>query len=408
MGPHPGRSGRRRGTTRKLSVFILTLFAIEFLDEFVFGAREAAWPLIRTDLGLSYTQVGLLLGLPGLTSSLIEPVIGILGDVWRRRILILGGGVAFALALVMMAMSHGFPVLITSFILLYPASGAFVTLSQATLMDTNPDRREQNMVRWTLAGSVGVVAGPIALGVATTLELGWRRLFLIFAGLTLIPLAAAYRFRLTSEQHTPQENDSGLRAGIVDALRAMRRVEVLRWLALLECSDLMLDVLMGFLALYFVDVAGMTPAQAGVAVAVWSGVGLLGTILMIPLLERVRGLRYLRLSAGITLVLFPAFLLIPNIWAKIALGGLLSLVNAGWYSVLQAQLYGTMPGRSGTVMTLDNVFGIVGDLIPMGLGLIAEQFDLTVTMWLLLAGPIALLVGVTGVKVDGRPLVLTC
>lgn len=31
----------------------LSLLAIEFLDEFVFGAREAAWPLIRTDLGLS-------------------------------------------------------------------------------------------------------------------------------------------------------------------------------------------------------------------------------------------------------------------------------------------------------------------------------------------------------------------
>ena len=67
------------------------LLAIEFLDELVFGLREAAWPLVRDDLHLSYTQVGLLLGVPGIVASFIEPVIGILGDTWRRRWLVLGG-----------------------------------------------------------------------------------------------------------------------------------------------------------------------------------------------------------------------------------------------------------------------------------------------------------------------------
>ena len=128
--------------------------------------------------------------------------------------------------------------------------------------------------------------------------------------------------------------------------------------------------------------------------AVWSGVGLVGDLLVIPLLERVRGLRYLRYSAWAALALFPAFLLIPNIWAKIALVGLLGLSNAGWYSILQAQLYGAMPGQSGTVMTVGNVFGLLGGLVPLGLGIIAERSDLTVTMWLLLLGPITLLIGI--------------
>lgn len=35
-----------------------------------------------------------------------------------------------------------------AFILFYPASGAFVNLSQATLMDSETDRHEQNMARW--------------------------------------------------------------------------------------------------------------------------------------------------------------------------------------------------------------------------------------------------------------------
>jgi FSR family fosmidomycin resistance protein-like MFS transporter len=379
-------------TLRRTAVFTLTLLAIEFLDEFVFGAREAAWPLIRTDLDLGYAQVGLLLGLPSLVSSVVEPFLGILGDVWKRRVLVLGGGGVFALALLLTALSQDFLVLLISFVLFYPASGAFVTLSQATLMDTDPARHEQNMARWTLAGSLGVVAGPIALGAAATLNLGWRGLFFLFAGLTLIPLAVAYRFRFAVGQQGSERTD--FKAGLVDALRALRRGEVLRWLTLLQVSDLMLDVLLGFLALYFVDVVGATPAQAGLAVAVWTGLGLLGNLLLIPLLERVRGLRYLRLSAVVELVLFPAFLLAPGFWARLALLGLLGLFNAGWYSILQAQLYSAMPGQSGTVMTVGNIFGLVGGLVPLGLGLVAERFDLMVTMWLLLLGPLALLVGI--------------
>ena len=62
-----------------------------------------------------------------------------------------------------------------------------------------------------------------------------------------------------------------------------------------------------------------------------------------------------------------------------------------WY--LQARLYSAMPGQSGTVMTVGNIYGLVGGVIPLALGWVAQQFDLNVTMWLLLLGPIALMVG---------------
>ena len=395
------------------STFVITLLAIEFLDEFVFGAREAAWPLIRTDLGLNYIQIGLLLSLPSLVSSIIEPFLGVLGDVWKRRVLILGGGVFFTASLLLTMLSQSFLVLLLSFILFYPASGAFVSLSQAALMDTDPARHEHSMARWTFAGSLGVVAGPLALGAAVMLGLAWRGLFSFFAALSFSVLAIAWRFPSASYQPAPSQSSdapipnprsliSNLKDGIVNALRALRRGEVLRWLTLLQFSDLMLDVLLGFLALYFVDVVGATPAQAGLAVATWTGVGLLGDFLLIPLLERVRGLSYLRVSAFAEFVLFTMFLLVPSVWTKFVLLGLMGLFNAGWYSILKGRLYTSMPGQSGTVMTVGNIFGLVGGLIPLALGLVAQQFDLRVTMWLLLLGPIALMVGLPRRMANGQ------
>ena len=58
-----------------------------------------------------------------------------------------------------------------------------------------------------------------------------------------------------------------------DALHAITRREVLRWLLLLELADLLLDVFVGFLALYLVDETGASAATAGLAVAVSAAAG---------------------------------------------------------------------------------------------------------------------------------------
>ncbi len=380
------------------------LLLIEFLDEFVFGAREAAWPLIRTDLGLSYAQVGLLLGLPNVIGNLVEPLLGLLGDAGQRRVLILGGGIVFTAALLLTALSAGFASLLLAFIVFYPASGAFVSLSQATLMDLDPARREQNMARWTLAGSLGVVAGPLALITATALGATWRDLLVILAAFATLILALTWRSFPSLHRSATCNLPSAIRTLpplFRAALHALRRREVLRWLVLLEFADLMLDVLLAFLALYLVDVVQVPPAQAGLAVAVWSGGGLLGDLLLVPLLERVRGLDYLRWSALAELLLYPAFLLLPGFCSKLVLVGLLGLFNAGWYAIPKARLYASMPGQSGTALALNNVSGLVGGLIPLALGLLAQQFDLRLTMWLLLLGPLALLVGIPRTAGDG-------
>jgi len=378
---------------RRVTAFVLTLLAIEFLDEFVFGVREAAWPLIRDDLGLTYAQIGLLLGVPGVIASFIEPALGILADTWKRRVLILGGGVMFFVSLLLTAASHSFLPLLLAFIVFYPSSGAFVSLSQAALMDVDPSRHEQNMARWTFAGSLGVVAGSLLLGASASMGLGWRGLFLALAALTVVLVVSASRFPFPNG-HTESEEHISFRQGMRNALQALRRREVLRWLTLLQFSDLMLDILLGYLALYMVDVAGVSEAQASLAVAVWTVVGLVGDLAIIPLLERVRGLSYLRVSAALELVLYAALLLVDGFLPKLVILGVLGFFNSGWYSILQGQLYSAMPGQSGTVLAVTNVFGLVGSLIPTVIGLAAQYAGLDAAMWLLILGPVALLVGI--------------
>jgi len=128
------------------------LLLIEFFDELNYGIGNAALPAIRADLGLSYVQIGLLLGLPGIINAVIEPVLMLLGDTRYRKQIILAGGIVIALSLVAIATTQSFPVVLLAMVIGYPASGAFVSLSQATLMDLNPGREPQMMARWTVSG----------------------------------------------------------------------------------------------------------------------------------------------------------------------------------------------------------------------------------------------------------------
>ncbi|MDV3348133.1 MFS transporter [Leptothoe sp. LEGE 181152] len=387
-------TGKHKTLKTVMSLTIIFLI-IELLDELVGGVLDPAWPLIRQDLNLSYGQVGLLLATPSTISQIIEPIFGIWADMGHRRRLIIGGGMGFAIALFLLSFSQDFTGFTLGLMLLGPASGSFVNIAQATLMDLEPTRHEQNMARWTLAGSLGNVMGPLILAVAIALNQGWRGALFILAVLSGLMAVLLWRspnlFRLTSSPEARKVHS--LNHGFRNAISALKRPNIVRWLTLLQFSDLMLDVFRGFVALYFVDVVNTNATQASFAMAIWLGFGLLGDFLLIPLLERVRGLTYLKVSVILVLCLYPAFLLVPSLTTKYIVLGCLGFLNAGWYSILQGQLYTAMLGQSGSVITLSNLFGLIGSLAPLLIGVAALYIGLGNAMWILIAAPIALLIG---------------
>lgn len=253
-------------------------------------------------------------------------------------------------------------------------------------MDADPPARVRNMARWTLAGSFGYVGGPLLLVAAIGVGVGWRGALVLLAAAAL-PLAfAARRFPGPAPDGAPP-----LGRAIRDALAAVRRREVLRLLLLLEAADLLLDVFHGFLALYLVDAGGWTPTSAALAVGVWTGAGLCGDWLLLPLLRRAPAARILRATALASLAAYPAFLLLPGTGPRLGLLAALGLLNSGWYAIPKAWLYEALPERSGAAVAVGGLGGIAGAAVPLALGFLAGAAGIGVTMWVLLAAPVALL-----------------
>jgi FSR family fosmidomycin resistance protein-like MFS transporter len=393
---------------------VAAALAVELADELVDGAKGAALPLIRHSLGLSYGQVGLLASVPMLAGGVLELPLGLLApEGRRRRLAVLGGGLVFILSLLAVAASGSFIVLLAAFTVFFPASGAFVSLTQAELMDAWPDRQAQLMARWDLAGGAGAVAGPLLLVAVLAAGGGWRTAYLLLAGLA----ALAWLGTCLRDPHpvpTPAAGDGDRApaaaggdpepARLRTVLAALRDWSTVRWILLIDVADLLVDVLTGFLALYLVDVAHLAPPIAALAIAIRLGAALAGDAALVFVLDRVADLTVLRASAAVAALAYPGFLLAPGPAAKLVILAVLSAATAPWYPLLQARLYGSLPGRSSVAVTLSSAAGLAGGLGPLAVGLIAGAFGLSWALAGLVVVPVVVLVlALAGPRAADRP-----
>jgi MFS transporter, FSR family, fosmidomycin resistance protein len=383
---------------------------------------------------------------PLLVGGVLELPLGLLADGGRRRRLaVLAGGILFTLSLAAVAGARSFAVLLAAFTAFYPASGAFVSLTQAELMDAWPDRQAHVMARWDLAGSTGAVAGPLLVTAVIAAQGGWRAAYLVLAALA----AAAWIGTCLRDDHParaeaspappdralpgpappepappepaalpgpappepaalpgpalpgPAPPEPALPARLREVLAALRHWRTVRWLVLLQVADLLVDVLTGFAALYLVDVARLSPAVAALGIAIRLGSALAGDALLVFVLDRMEDLTVLRASAVAAGLLYPGFLLVPGPAAKLALLAVLSAATAPWYPLLQARLYGSLPGRTPVAVTLNSAAGLAGGLGPLAVGLIAGTFGLSWALAGLVVVPVAVLAATVGAGTAG-------
>jgi MFS transporter, FSR family, fosmidomycin resistance protein len=361
---------------------------VVFADELAGGVQGAALPEIQHGLGLSYAGVGLLTSLPIMVGGLLELPLGFFS---QRRVAVLCGGAVFVLCLGGAAFAWSLPQLLACFIAFYPVSGAFVSLTQAGLMDAFPQRRAHVMARWDLAGNVGAVAGPGLLMAVLQAGGDWRAAYLVLAGLSAVVWTGVWRRGPVGEERV-----SGSRLGAVAA--AFRETDAARWLVLLQVADLLVDVTTGFVAVYLVDVAHATPSVAALAVAIRLAAALGGDAVLVVVLEHVSDVTALRLSAIAASLLYPAFLLAPGLALKLTALAAVSAVTAWWYPILNARLYGALPGRSSVAVTLTTAASMAGGLGPLAIGFAAGRVGLAWALGGLVIVPLLVLAGTRGSK----------
>lgn len=390
MQPGVAVSGQAGAASSRYQVLLVTLlcvnFGILFFDR---NALNFLMPYIQPDLGLTYTQVGMLGSALSLTWALAAIFVGWLSDkMARRKIIIVTCTVLFAVCSVSSGLATSFLMLLAARLVMGLSEGGVMPLSHAMVAtEVTPERRGIAMgVTQNLGSSLmGSTLAPLVL-VPIALAFGWRHAFFIAA----VPgfISALLIWLLVVERKLPPAppRAAGQRAPLMEVL-ANRNVLVCAFIAVVLVAYLVTT--WAFMPLVLVqmrgfddDTAAWLMATLGVASAVCS--------FLIPWLSDIFGRR--PVMAGFTFV--GTILPLGAMWYDGPALVLAVIFFVGWmFNGIFPMFMATVPVESvspaqaatamGLVMGVGEIIG--GVAAPSLAGALSDAYGLQAMLWLLVA-----------------------
>jgi MFS family permease len=352
-------------------------------------------PLIRTAFSLSYAESGLAVSAFSLAAGLANAPWGVLADRVGSRTVIVGGLVLMGAVSVALATSAAYWQLLVFLVLMGIVSGSYHGPTAALLARTfSPRVRGTAMGLHITGGHFSFFAAPAVAGVLATATGTWRTPYLWFA---IAPLALGALLWLVAPRAQEATEPGDRFAAFREVANVFRDVGPIVSLSLV--FQLGLAAVTAFLALYFVDVRGISPAVAAVLFGVPQLVGIVGAPLGGYLSDRL-GRRTVIVAA--LALLGPAVLavsLAPNeaLVVVLAVFGLLWSMRS---TVTETLVMDSAPaGRRATVLGAYYLANAeIGGLGAPFFGILAEAAGLASAFtWMALAfaamSAIALLVG---------------
>ncbi len=251
------------------------------------GLLVALLPFIRTDLGLSYMQSGLLLSAYSITAGASQFLGGWLGDrISRYLVIAIGmGGVGFAALAV--GLSSAFYPMLAILIIMGVFTGAYHPAATSMISGYFEDARMGKAIAvHMLGGSIGFTLGPILGGIIAS-ALGWRFAYILLCIPTLLAIFVVLKkFRQWEHRSSDEpttvitmaDNDleevKPVRLNLIQALRPIALVTTLAVLTQLITGSAVV-----FIPLYLVDTYAVAPAYAAMLMGAIRGGGIPGSLL---------------------------------------------------------------------------------------------------------------------------------
>jgi MFS transporter, FSR family, fosmidomycin resistance protein len=370
---------------------ILAISFCHLLNDMMQSLLPAIYPSLKSSLGLSFGQIGLVTLAYQLTASILQPLVGLYAD-RRPTPLALPGGTLFSLAgLAVLSVAHSYGVLLAGASLLGMGSSVFHPESSRVARMASGGRHGLAQSLFQVGGNAGSALGPLAAAVVVG---RWGQSSLVFFALLAVLSFAIlwnvgtwYRHRGLARL-TAGAARQAKEAGLPPA-QARRGIAIL--LALIFSKYVYLASLTSYFTFYLIHRFGVSVQVAQLhlfaflaAVAVGTVAGgpvgdrfgrkyviwfsILGVLPLTLLLPHVSLYWTGPLSVAIGLMLASAFPAIVVFAQELAPGrvGMISGLFFG-FSFGMGGLGAAVLGRVADVWGIDTVYGLCAFLPAIGL-----------------------------------------
>ncbi len=354
---------------------LLAISGCHLLNDMMQALMSAIYPTIKGELGLSFTQVGMITLTYQLTASFLQPVVGLVAD-RRPTPQALPGGTIFTLAgLVVLSVAHRYGVVLLGASLLGMGSSVFHPESSRVARMAAGGRNGMAQSLFQLGGNAGSALGPLA---AALVVVRWGQSSLVFfALLALLSFSILWRVSIWYRQHGLARLEAGRKQATLLVLprRTVRRgIGIL--LTLVFSKYVYMASLTSYFIFYLMHRFGLSVERAQLHLFVFLAAVAVGTVAGGPLGDRI-GRKYVIWMS--ILGVLPFSLLLPHVnlfWTGI-FSVIIGLMLASAFPAIVVFAQDLVPGKVGMISGL--FFGFSFGMAGVGaavLGRVADQYNI--------------------------------
>jgi MFS transporter, FSR family, fosmidomycin resistance protein len=362
---------------------IAALSAGHFATDFSNGALPALLPFLVDRFDLNYTQVGAVMLVSALASSIIQPLFGLWSDrrgvVWLLPVgvALAGGGMALAAA----SPNYGLCLLLVAISGL--GTAAYHPEGSKFAAYVSGERRASGMSLFSIGGNLGVALGALS---AAPLLLLFGRLGGLLLAVPALAVAALlvgslqYLRGFEPERRRTRELAGEDQPGALALLLGVVAIRSVGWFGLLT-----------FVPLWAVSL-GRSESYGNNLLALMLFTGGVGTLAAGPLADRIGRRPVLVGSLAATPILTLVFVAVGGALGAAALA-LVGVCVVGTFGVTGVMSQEYLPSRIGLASGLVIGFSIgLGGIAALALGALADAVDLEAAMYACVVIPVAAVV----------------
>ena len=351
---------------------IAALSAGHFATDFANGALPALLPFLVQRFDLTYTQVGALMLVSALASSIIQPLFGVWSDK-RGAVWLLPAGVALAgLGMALLAASPRYGLCLLFAVVSGIGTAAYHPEGSKFAAYVSGNRRASGMSLFSIGGNLGVAIGALATAPLLLVLGRYGGLLLAVPGVVVTVLllsAIGYLGRFAPEQVVVRRRTAEDRPGALALLLGVIALRSAGWFGLLT-----------FVPLWAISL-GHSEKYGNALLSLMLFTGGIGTLAAGPIADRV-GRRPVLLAA---VVATP-----PLIVLFVAVGGALGAASLALVGVCVVSTFGVtgvmsqeyLPSWIGLASGISIGFSIgLGGIAALALGAVADHVDLETAMY---------------------------
>ena len=372
---------------------IVATITASHVAQHLFTGSSILYPSIKDDLALSYTQIGLMIGVVNILGGFLQMIYSIAGRRVSRRILLGASNLLMSLGCLITGIADRFEALIAGNAISGVGQAGTLPVSSSILGSKYQARGIGSALSIFYGlGYVGNIVSPLLLS-SIAASAGWRSAFNLLALIFLVAAVLVF-IGLRGEPAAEKAISKGSGRRLVDDIRSALRVRgavpILVAQAFISGGTGM-GVMTTWVPVYLRDASkglALSVFDAGVVTSVATIGGVLGTIYLGRLADRRGYLRTATLSLATTtttiflLTLYQGFnpVLVPHLF-------ILSMTTFSLSSIMQAHLASSAgPGERDILLGLFFTFGFgVSSLWSTLLGALIDSYSFN-AVWLAMVG----------------------